>query len=80
MSRFGELYDKLVVMPGPSTFPAYYQLVKRVLKEAADEFPDILDPPLHMGGDYIWANPQKAANWFMKWFGVHPSSFGRKGE
>ena len=49
----GVLYDRLVVMPGPSTFPAYYQLVGRVLREAAADR----------------ANFEDKDEWFRKWFG-----------
>ena len=60
MSGIGELYDKLVVMVGQRTFPAYYRLVKRVLKEAAEDFPH--------EDCYDWGS-QRYEEWFKKWFG-----------
>ena len=56
----GLLYDKLVVMPGPATFPAYYQLVKRVVEEMREEFPS---ESSHDFGDGLYDD------WFEKWFG-----------
>ena len=61
MSRFGLLYEKLVVMPGQQTFPAYYMLVKRVLKEAKEDFPS---GSSHDFGDRLYRD------WYEKWFGV----------
>ena len=57
----GLLYDKLVVMPGPSTFPAYYQMVKRIIGEMREEFPEKTS---YDWGDIIYEK------WYKKWFGV----------
>ena len=61
MSRFGELYEKLVVMPGQKTFPAYHMLVQRVIEEMKAEFPG---ESSHDYGDALYDE------WFRKWFGV----------
>ena len=60
MSRFGLLYEKLVVMPGQSTFPAYYKLVQRVIEEMWEEFPN---GSSHDFGDKLYDD------WYKKWRG-----------
>ena len=57
----GLLYDKLVVMPGPSTFPAYYMMVKRIIGEMKAEFPHL--------SSYDWGD-KKYEEFYEKWFGV----------
>ena len=64
----GLLYDKLVVMPGPSTFPAYYMMVKGIIEEMKAEFPH--------EDCYDWGS-QRYEEWFKKWFG---SELVKKGE
>ncbi len=59
MTKFGELYEKLIVMPGPD-FPTYYVLVKRVLREAAEDFPH---------EDCYDFGDKRYEAWFKKWFG-----------
>ena len=61
MSRFGLLYEKLVVMPGQETYPAYYKLVQRVIEEMKAEFPHL--------SSYDWGD-KKYKEFYEKWFGV----------
>ena len=54
-------------MVGQRTFPAYYMLVKRVLKEAAEDFPHL--------SSYDWGD-KKYEEWYDRWF----SQLVKKGE
>ena len=61
MTRFGELYDKLVVMPRQATFPAYYKLVQRVIEEMKEDFPEGTHADWQMG---------RFGEFYEKWFGI----------
>ena len=60
MSRFGLLYEKLVVMPGQKRWSAYYMLVQEVISEMKEEFPA---DSSHDFGDGLYHE------WYEKWFG-----------
>jgi len=62
----GLLYDKLVVMPGPATFPAYYLMVKQIIREMEEEFPVIRLEPTK---DDLWDFVNAMFFWHDKWFG-----------
>ena len=61
MSRFGLLYEKLVVMPGQKTFPAYYKLVQRIIGEMKEDY------PLNSAHDF---GDRQYKDFYEKWFGV----------
>lgn len=60
MTKLGLLYDRLIVQPSPE-YPAYYMMVKKLLKETKAEFPH---NSVHDFGD------KKYEEWFERWFGV----------
>lgn len=60
MTSFGKLYEELVVMPGQPTFPAYYMLVRGVIKKMKEDFPHL--------SSYDWGD-KKYGEFYEKWFG-----------
>jgi len=62
----GLLYDRLVVMPGPTKFPAYYQLVGEVIREMKADFPDVWRDG---DGFEVPVRRPEIEEWFTKWFG-----------
>jgi hypothetical protein len=39
MTKFGLLYDKLIVQPNPK-YSAYYQMVRDIIDEMREEYPE----------------------------------------
>jgi len=58
--KMGLLYDRLIVQPDPK-YSAYYQMVKRIIGEMREEFPEKTS---YDWGDIIYEK------WYKKWFGV----------
>ena len=59
MTKFGLLYEKLIVQPSP-TLPVYYAMVRRVIEEMKEDFPTRSSYDF---GDRLYDE------WYEKWFG-----------
>jgi len=60
MTKFGLLYERLIVQPKPR-YPDYYLMVQRVLEEMKEDFPSESNYDF---GDRLYHD------WYEKWFGV----------